>query len=251
MVNWQALSSHELVSLFPCPVIILDGDGVIVEANACAHELFERTTFGGLNIEALLTQPERARLNPLAWLRKWADSPDAPELSYVYLTSVTASGAEKSLSVRVARVGDNPAHYLVTIHDMSPWQARFVRERESHQLAARLLSITADGVILTDAQQLITFANSSAEQLFECSQGELLGLPLNDLIPVRFRRIHAEHVGRFAHARKSSRLMGDRQPVTARTRTGIEISIEASISRLTQQGAVVFCALLRQRKNAV
>ncbi len=249
MAAWEGPGGRELIGLLPSPVIVIDSEGEVLEANPCAQDLFERESFEGVNVEALLTQPERARLDPLTWLRKWAQTPDAPELNYVYLTCVTASGKEKSLSIRVAKVGAEDPCYIVTMHDMSVWLQRFVRERDSHRLAARLLSIMADGVVLTDPDQRITFANRSMEQLLDYPQGALLGLHLNDLIPARFRAEHTEHVDRFAHGKSPSRLMGERRPVYALTRTGAEVLVEASISRLQVQGAAVFCALLRSKSD--
>ena len=76
-------------------------------------------------------------------MRKWADSPDAPELDYVYLTCRTAQGREKQLSVRVARLdgeGAGETNYLVTMHDVSSWEKRLHDEREAHRVAARRLS---------------------------------------------------------------------------------------------------------------
>ncbi len=245
--SWQSGSEGRLLAQLPTPVIVVTTQGRVVFGNESAAELFDtEMPFDEVSVLDLLTQHERTRLNPLAWMEKWANSPNAPELDYVYLTCQTSTGQEKQLSVRVARadLGGTP-HYLVTMHDMSRWLERWHTERDSHRVAARILSITADGVLMTDEELVITYANSSAEHLFGYAQGELVGKPLAELIPSRFRGAHIEHVARFVKEPQPSRLMSQRTPVTGLTKDGREVPIQASITRLSVSGRAVFSALLR------
>lgn len=239
-----------LFSQLPTPALLVDLAGQIVRCNEAARALFELDLGDELpNVIQLLTHPERARLNPLEWMKKWAESPDAPELDYVVLNAVTRSGAEKLLSVRVARIATELGsfQYLVCMHDISVWQKRLQNERGAHRVAARLLSITADAVLIADEGLKLTYANESAERMFEYEQGALLGQPLNVLIPTALEEQHGRHIQKFREGKQASRLMSARNPVRALTSNGREIEIDASITRINTQAETVYCALIREK----
>ncbi len=245
-MDWEEFSAEELFLGLPEPAIILASDGRVLAGNTCAEELFEMPgSFAGLLVTDLVPQPERARLNPLEWLSRWADRPDAPELEYVYLTCRTHVGCEKQLSVRVSKLG--ASNYLVTMHDVSRWEERLHAERDAHRLAARVLAISTDAVVITDAARVITYANASALALFGYSAAELEGMVLGELIPARFRSKHDEFMDRFAGETTPARMMGDRRPVLALTKSGEEIPVEASITRVAVRGEQMFSAHLRRR----
>lgn len=256
-MHWDELTAQVLFASLPDPAIIFSVDGQVVAANQCAADLFERSMpFPELNVTELLAQPERKRLDPLAWMRKWADSPNAPELDYVYLTCRTASGEEKQLSVRVARLDIHPdtntdadIFYLVTMHDVSRWEERLRSERAAHRIAARVLAISYDAVIIVDEDSIITYTNASTDKLLDYPATTLVGKPLSILIPERYRGGHADFMSQFATAAKAARMMGERKPIVALSRSGEEIPVEASIARITIQGKPVFSAHLRDLRN--
>lgn len=247
-MNWEDLSAEALFLGLPEPAIILAADGRVLAGNTCAEELFEMPgSFAGLSVTDLLPQPERTRLNPLEWLARWADRPDAPELEYVYLTCRTHTGAEKQLSVRVSKLG--ASNYLVTMHDVSRWEERLHAERDAHRLAARVLAISADAVVITDAARRVTYANASALALFGYSATELEGMALGELLPARFRSTHDAFMDRFAAETTPARMMGDRRRVLALTKAGEEIPVEASITRVAVRGEQMFSAHLRDLRT--
>lgn len=249
---WNELSGEALFGALPDPTIIFSADGQVVAANQRAAELFEREMpFPAISVTELLAQPERARLDPLAWMRKWADSPSAPELDYVYLTCCTASGEEKQLSVRVARLTleQSDTFYLVTMHDVSHREARLRSERDAHRLASQILAISADAVVIVDDDACVTYANESAHKLLGYSAGKLKGESLDRLMPERYRPQHTQFMQEFASEVNPARLMGERAAIVALSRSGDEIPVEASISRISIQGKTVFIALLRDMRQ--
>lgn len=251
-MTWANLSAAALFEALPTPAIVLSVDGTVVAANPGAAELFERDMpSAGLTVMELLAQPERTRLDPLAWMQKWADTPDAPELDYVYLSCRTASGKDKQLSVRVARLSsDGEAYFLVTMHDVSLWESRLHKEREAHRIAAGVLAISADAVIIVDEKFVVTYANRSAYKLFGYDNGTLIDLPLADLIPQRYRGEHDGFITLFAKEVTPARLMGERGPIVALTKDGREVAVEASIARMTIKGKQVYSAHLREKTPA-
>jgi len=251
-MTWSNLSSEALFASLPDPAIVFSVAGQVVAANQCAAELFEQTMpFPQISVTELLAQPERSRLDPLTWMQKWADTPNAPELEYVYLICRTASGAEKQLSVRVARLvpSEVETYFLVTMHDVSRREERMRKERDAHRLANQVLAITADAVIMADEDANVTYANASADALLEYLPGTLKNQNLGELLPHRFRTSHIQHMREFAAEVSPARLMGERKPIVALSKNGEEIPVEASISRVTIQGKPIFVALLRDLRQ--
>ena len=243
------LTSDALFAQLPEPALLIASTGALVDANPLARVLFELPdSLADLSVVDLLPEPERRRLDPLAWFDRWSTTPDAPELQYVYLTCRTQSGAEKQLRVRVARVGDADAggvHYLVVLHDVTAEQARTQEFKNAHRIAARVLAISSDAVVTVDRSFRILDVNAGAQSLFGYTRAELVGAPLAELLPDRFRVTHAGHMETFAAEPDASRLMGDRQAVVGRANSGEEIPLEASITKVTVDGDLVFSAHLR------
>lgn len=107
--------------------------------------------------------------------------------------------------------------------------------RELHLSQAQLAGIidTASAVILTvDRHQMIVLANQAAAQVFGITRDDLIGSPLERLIPHRFRASHARDVRAFAAGNGEARPMGLLRDVTALRANGEEFPIDASISLL-------------------
>jgi len=109
----------------------------------------------------------------------------------------------------------------------------------------RLIEVVADAVAAIDSEQRIVFFNDGATRLFGYTREEVLGRPLDMLIPERFRRTHESHVHAFHGSADVSRLMGERQSVYAQRKNGQEFRAEASITKITQDDREVMVVLLR------
>ena len=67
------------------------------------------------------------------------------------------------------------------------------REHDSPMLFEELLESSPDAIIVTDLEGRITGANAQLEKLFGFYRSELLGQPVETLIPERFRSAHPAH----------------------------------------------------------
>lgn len=249
----QDIGAPELLEALPDPAIVIDTDGRIVAGNTAASGLLATDGIPQGNIVDYLPEQERSRLNPLDWLRRWAEQPAAPELAHVRLWCRARSGDEKPVRVRVGVLPTRPITYLVMLVDVTEEQARQYHTRSAHRLAARVLAISADAIVNVDEAQQIVYANPSAETLFEYPSGSLLGQPLSLLLPERYRDAHQAFLSTFAREPAPSRLMGQRAEIQGLTRTGREIPLEASITKVTTDRGLVFSAHvrdLRPRKAA-
>ncbi len=245
------VTASSMLSGFPEPMLVIEPGGTLVFVNAAAESLLEiESSASGRNISDFLPEKERSRLNPLAWLQRWAETPDAPEMDFVHLNCQTEKGIELPVRVRVGRIRERgKTLYVVMLQDISLDQARQQQTRDAHLLAARILAISADAIISADQSLKITYANPSAERLFGYSDGELLGVELENLLPSRFRDGHRGQITKFGNESSPARLMGDRSEVVGLSRSGEEIPLEASITKTTLEQQIVFSAQLRDLRS--
>lgn len=108
-----------------------------------------------------------------------------------------------------------------------------------------MISIAADAIISVDGDHLIIQFNEGAERIFGWRAGEVLGQPLDILLPERFRGIHARHMHQFAASPVQARRMGERQEIAGLRKSGEEFPAEASISRIEVDGQIVLTVVLR------
>jgi len=245
-VPLDEITAVSLLTGFPEPTLVIRPDGAIQFLNAAAERLLEPASDVPGNIADYLPENERSRLDPLAWLERWAETPDAPETDFVHLTLRTGSGREVPVRVRVGRVRErDETFWVVMLHDISAEQLRQQEARSAHRLAARVLAISADAIVTVDPELTISYANPSAERLFGYGAGELRGRPLNDLLPARFRATHPKQIAGFAAESSPARLMGERAAVVGLASDGEELPLEASITKVTLDRQVMFSAHLR------
>jgi len=118
---------------------------------------------------------------------------------------------------------------------------------------AGILEMSEDAIISMDEHQRIRLFNRGAERIFGYAQDEVLGQPLDILLPSRAVDVHRQHIRVFAGSPEASRRMGERREVVGRRKDGTEFPAEVSISKLTVRGETVYTAILcdiTQRKEA-
>ena len=112
-------------------------------------------------------------------------------------------------------------------------------------ILAGIVTISADAIVCIDESQRITFFNEGAVTVFGYSAEELLGQPIELLIPERYRDRHAQHVLEFGKSNVVARRMGERREIAALRKNGNEFPAEAAISHYGAPGEQVFTVVLR------
>ena len=117
--------------------------------------------------------------------------------------------------------------------------------RASEAKFSGILDVAVDAVISVDADQRVIHFNRGAETTFGYERAEVLGQPLANLLPARYREAHGAHLRRFATSPEVSRAMGERREIFGRRKNGEEFPAEASISKLMTPAGWLFTAVLR------
>ena len=115
-----------------------------------------------------------------------------------------------------------------------------------------LLESAPDGMVIVNVDGRIVVVNSQTEIQFGYSRQELIGLPVEILIPARLERLHVKHRASFLAA-PHVRPMGAGQELLGKRKNGTEFPVEISLSPLrTPQGVFVTSAVrdITERKRA-
>lgn len=133
---------------------------------------------------------------------------------------------------------------------------RLIKGSEALENARRyaddLLKAAPDALIVVGKDGVIVSANIEAQLLFGYGMNELVGLPLEQLMPERFRHAHSGYV-RKAFDLERPRPLDARTELVALTRQGEEFPVEISLSYTIQDGQPLSIAAIRNisaRKKA-
>lgn len=226
---------------------VLSPDGTLLDVNRVALE------FGGLQASDVIGRP----FWETGW---WEDGGDRERLREsvrraalgefvrydVELPGLDGVAATIDFSLKPVRDASGAIILLVAEgRDVTEtkWAERALRESEAK--FAGIISIASDAIISIDENFEITLFNSGAETIFGYSAREVLGKPLDMLLPERFRAPHGQHLRNFAASPVVARRMGERQEIMGRRSDGTEFTAEASISKMDLFGSPVYSVVLR------
>jgi PAS domain S-box-containing protein len=121
---------------------------------------------------------------------------------------------------------------------------------ESASLISRLLAIAEDAVIVADEALRIVVFNDGAQRAFGYAAEQVLGRPLDLLLPESARAGHAQRVRAFAGQAHAARRMGEKTDILARRADGGLFEADVSIAHLDLNGRTYFAAILRDVSEA-
>lgn len=107
-----------------------------------------------------------------------------------------------------------------------------------------LLQSAPDGIVIVDAEGRIILVNNQAEKLFGYSENELVGKPIETLIPERFRAEHVSDRADYA-SRPRTRPMGTGLELYGVRRNNEEFPVEISLSPVRTEHGLVVMAIVR------
>ena len=127
-----------------------------------------------------------------------------------------------------------------------------VRRVDTNGLFETIFEFAPDAILVTDQTGSIVRANAQAEKFFGYARSELLGQPIEILIPERFRQTHPRHRTGYSHEPRV-RPMGAALELYGRRKDGSEFPVDIMLGPVeAAEGRVVLSVIrdLTQRKDA-
>ncbi len=100
-----------------------------------------------------------------------------------------------------------------------------------------LLEVSPDALVLVDSTGRIAHVNSQTEALFGYLRSDIIGQPLEALLPERFRAAHLLHRKQYANSPRA-RPMGEGLALYGRRKDGTEFAVDISLSPLLFDGSL-------------
>ncbi len=108
----------------------------------------------------------------------------------------------------------------------------------------QLLEAPIDPLMVVDEHASIQMLNAQLEHMFGYRREELLGKPMDILLPERFRQRHEHHMRQYFKAPKA-RAMGTGFELLARRKDGVEFPVEISLTPLVTGETHLVSAAIR------
>ena len=123
-------------------------------------------------------------------------------------------------------------------------QIREVPPAERPPIDFSLLGSVPDAIVIARLDGVISYANPMAEQIFGWDPGQLIGQPIEVLLPARYRAMHQLHREAY-HGAPRVRPMNLGLDLSGLCRDGQEFAAEISLSPLTLGGELFAVAAVR------
>jgi PAS domain S-box-containing protein len=114
-------------------------------------------------------------------------------------------------------------------HDLNAVDAERIRDEQRLRL---VVETAPSGMIVVDGQGRVTLVNREAERQFGYERGELVGRPVETLVPASARGGHETHRSRFMAA-PEARAMGAGRDLYALRKDGSEFPVEIGLTPMT------------------
>ncbi len=240
-----ASSFEGLLRFSPDAVIVTDRDGRIVENNIAAEEMFGYSggELVGQLIEVLI--PQRFHSAHPAHRSDYSVQPRTRSMgSGLELYGLRKDGTEFPVDIML-RPADTPEgpKVLSVIRDVTDRKrAEETLRRSEHQFRA-LFENSPDAIVVTDSQGRIREMNARVEQFFGYTRAELLGQPVDILVPERFRRSHPQYRQEY-DVRPRTRPMGTGLELCGLRKDGTEFPVDIMLSPAdTTEGRVILSVI--------
>jgi len=231
-----------LVEASPDALIALDAEGTILYWSAGAEAVygFAKGEALGVRLQNLVTPPEfvaegeqiiRDAIEHGLAVHEAVHRKKDGSAIYVDITAKTVR--DKTGNIEFVAVSHKDVTQLKVLNHGKILEARY----------RGLLESVPDAIVMVNNTGRIVLVNGQAEELFGYTKAELLGKPIEILLPQRFREGHVGHRTQYFSEPKT-RTMGAGLELFACRQDGAEFPVEICLSPLrTEEGTFAMSAI--------
>ncbi|MCC7153494.1 MAG: PAS domain S-box protein [Bryobacterales bacterium] len=243
-----------IVRLSEDAIISIDEDQRITLFSAGAERIFGYRAGEALGQPVDMLIPERYRQAHRQHVAGFKSAGDAlrPMNERGEIHGIRKDGTEFPAQASISKFAVGKETILtVRLRDMTDMLQTAGALRKSEATTGALLESVAHGVVGVDQSGVIRVVNAKTEQMFGYTREELLGEPVETLLPERFRNAHVSHLRQYLeHPR--SRPMGLGMDLGARRKDGSEFPAEISLSYIKVEDSTIvlsFISDITERKR--
>jgi PAS domain S-box-containing protein len=233
---------HHALEHAPDAVLWFSRDGHVIEANIMAGELFgrPRAVLVGMHASRLTVGMTAARFETL-----WQTIATRPAAEPSEHAALRPDGSAVPIEALSEYIDFGGHQYICTfMRDITERKAAEIQLLERKKAleieinkSQALLEGAPDATLIVDKDASIRIINRAAEKLFGYPRNELIGKPIEILIPARFRPDHPKLRNAYI-ANPAPREMGMGRELAAVARDGREFPVEISLSPIEGAGLV-------------
>lgn len=217
-------------------VVATTTDGIITGWNPAAERMYGYTAAEALGQHASLIVPQDKRAALEENIRTIAEGRGFEDRDVVHLSR---DGRRLQLEAKVSSVRGTSGELLgslAILTDMS----------EKRQLEAKFrqaFEASPSGMIMVDGSGLITLVNAQVAGMFGYAGDELVGRPLDILVPHRFVAAHPGNMRSFME-NPTARAMGAGRELFGRRKDGSEVPVEIGLSPIATEAGLLVLAVI-------
>ncbi len=211
-------------------------DGVVTGWNPAAERLFGFTAAEmiGLNIETIIPGERRTEQQAILGMIRRGET-----VKHHQTVRLTKDGKEIDVSLSISPI-KSPAGAVIGACKI----ARDVTEQKLAEEKFHLaVEASPSGILMTDLAGHIVMVNSEIEKLFGYPRDELIGRPVEDLLPEGLRAAHLGSRSQYLAAPKTRRI-GASGDLFGRRKDGTEFPVEVGLNPIQARESLLILSVI-------
>ncbi len=232
----------------PIGTVVVERNGLVLGANSAAAEIFAEPEANSLRhslIYVWFGENDAETLRQM--LQIHFEAPPETRAGWTRrMDLLTHEGSEHPVELTLSPCPGSEGHNAIL------FLRSLTRILTAEKRFAQIFETLPVGLLVVDIRQRIVKANRTLASEFGYSREDLIGQPLDILLPKRYRDLHKSHLTTYAE-QPVSRMMGTGRDLTGLHRSGLEFPIEIALTRHENVSQPLFMAIvtdISHRKRA-
>jgi adenylate cyclase len=235
-------------------IVVANSDGVIVSWNPAAERIFGRSEDEAIGRSLTIIIPDRYHDAHLAGIERVRSGGEHHVIgSTVELAGVRSDGTEFPLELSLATwVSDGDTYFAGILRDVSERAELMAALSASEARLQAVLGSATDAIIVADVQRNVVMWNPGATEMFGYKPDEIVGRPVDVIMPEHERDAALAVLGRLASGNEDY-VVGSTIELAGLRRDGTEFPVELSLATWEAGGESYFSGIIRDitdRKEA-